>query len=223
MHLIRLSAAIGSIVLLLVLLVTKGGAARGPGYTYAGVVSPSAVGGVAATVSVDFVDVHGGHVAAWVGVGGPGLGPHGIDEWIQVGVDTIAGTTGTKVYYEVKRGVAYRYGELPLSVGMGEQHRLEVLESAAHPGWWRARVDGSPIGPLVFLPGSHGAWPAQIVAENWILAASDCNSFGFQFSRLTTRTAAASPPRPLRAPITFVPGGIRIARNGDVYRTWHRC
>src|SRR5438046_10937 len=135
MHLIRLIAPIGSIALLLVLLVSKGDA-RGPSYTYAGVMSPSAVGGVAATVRVDFVRVHGGHVAAWVGVGGPGLGPHGIDEWIQVGVDTIAGTNGTKVYYEVKRGVAYRYDELPLSVATDERHRLEVLESGARRDWW---------------------------------------------------------------------------------------
>ena len=28
------------------------------------------------------------HVAGWVGVGGPGLGPHGEDEWLQVGLAT---------------------------------------------------------------------------------------------------------------------------------------
>src|SRR5439155_20526887 len=72
-HLIRLSAPIGSIILLLALLASES-AARGTGYTYAGVVSPGTVAGVAATVSVDFVDVRGGHVAAWGGVGGPGLG-----------------------------------------------------------------------------------------------------------------------------------------------------
>jgi hypothetical protein len=222
MHLIRLSAPIASIMLLLVLLVSES-AARGPGYTYAGVESPGAVAGVAATVSVDFVDVRGGHVAAWVGVGGPGLGPHGIDEWIQVGVGTIAGTNGTKVYYEAKRGVTYRYGELPLSVVTGERHRLEVQESGARHGWWQASVDGAPLGPLVFLPGSHGAWPAQIVAENWNVAAKDCNSFGFEFDRLTTRKATASLPKPLGAAITFVPGGIHISRSGGGYRTWHRC
>ena len=29
--------------------------------------------------------VAGGHVAAWVGVGGVGLGPNGTDQWLQVG------------------------------------------------------------------------------------------------------------------------------------------
>jgi hypothetical protein len=215
--------SIGSIVVLLVLLVISESGARGSRYTYAGLVSSGTVGGVAATVSVDGVDVRAGHVAAWVGVGGPGLGPHGIDEWIQVGVDTIAGTNGTKVYYEVKRGVTYGYGELPRSVAVGDRYRLEVRESTTRRGWWQARVDGAPLGPPVFLPESHGAWPAQVVAENWILAGSECNSFEFEFSRLTTRPTAATTPKPLRAAITFAPGGIHISRKGHSYRTWHRC
>src|SRR5829696_2546644 len=60
------------------------GAARTPGYSYAGVASAGAVGGVAATLELSgAARIRDGQVAAWVGVGGPGLGRGGVDEWIQ--------------------------------------------------------------------------------------------------------------------------------------------
>src|SRR5688500_5391288 len=37
--------------------------------------------------------VESGHVAAWVGVGGPGEGPGGADEWLQVGMAGFAHST----------------------------------------------------------------------------------------------------------------------------------
>ena len=40
------------------------------------------------------------HVAGWVGVGGPGLGPHGADEWLQVGLATFGDTNEGRLYYE---------------------------------------------------------------------------------------------------------------------------
>ncbi len=36
--------------------------------------------------------VESGHVAGWVGVGGPGQGPGGANEWIQVGLNSLPGT-----------------------------------------------------------------------------------------------------------------------------------
>ena len=58
------------------------------GYSYAGLYSPTKANGIAATISMlDTPAAVGGsnHVAGWIGVGGPGLGPHGADEWLQVG------------------------------------------------------------------------------------------------------------------------------------------
>src|SRR5262249_23678606 len=56
------------------------------GYSYAGVQDARAASGIRATlVQVDTPRVARGHVAAWVGVGGPGQGAGGRDEWIQIG------------------------------------------------------------------------------------------------------------------------------------------
>ena len=44
--------------------------------------------------------VSDGHVAAWVGVGGPGYGPKGADEWIQVGLSAFNADTTNHMYYE---------------------------------------------------------------------------------------------------------------------------
>ena len=53
------------------------------GYSYAGLYSDSKASGIAATITMlDAPAVAGSssHVAGWVGVGGPGLGPNGEDE-----------------------------------------------------------------------------------------------------------------------------------------------
>ena len=49
-------------------------------YTYAGVMGRNGVHGVSARIApLRAPDVAGGHVAAWVGIGGEGLGPGGWD------------------------------------------------------------------------------------------------------------------------------------------------
>src|SRR5579884_1778723 len=56
--------------------------AGGP-YLYAGLAGDRRVAGIGATITpapAGF-DVRAGHVAGWVGVGGPGQGPNGTDEW----------------------------------------------------------------------------------------------------------------------------------------------
>src|SRR6266540_2948689 len=53
------------------------------GYAYAGLELPEARHGIgAALASVARPVVERGHVAGWVGVGGPGQGPNGTDEWL---------------------------------------------------------------------------------------------------------------------------------------------
>src|ERR1700693_6340971 len=56
------------------------------GYSYAGVASSSHAYGIGATVTpVAGFNILSGHVAGWVGVGGPRQGPNGADEWLPGG------------------------------------------------------------------------------------------------------------------------------------------
>src|SRR5438876_3018900 len=72
-------------------------------YSYAGVSSIEARYGVGAQITaVRKPDVTKGHVAAWVGVGGAGLGPNNTDEWLQVGLSAKPGEDPA-LYYEVAR------------------------------------------------------------------------------------------------------------------------
>jgi hypothetical protein len=218
-----ITARIGSILLLLAF-----GAARSlgatPGYSYAGISSKGEVDGAAATITVTrAASVQAGHVAAWLGIGGPSAGPGGIDEWIQVGLADIAGASGVRLYYEAKRGEYYRYGELPASVAVGSPHRLQLLESASRHDWWQASVDGTPVGPSVFLPGSGNAWPAQVVTENWPSHTTTCNAFSFEFTRIAVRSSHASTLTPIAGPLPFTQGDLRLSRTGTSFRVQHSC
>src|SRR5438270_12065851 len=56
------------------------------GYSYNGVQSPTRGYGVSANLTMNARSAVGaGHVAAWVGVGGAGMGQGGSDEWVQAG------------------------------------------------------------------------------------------------------------------------------------------
>ena len=57
----------------------------------------------AATISITRApSVHAGHVAGWVGVGGPGQGANGSDEWIQAGIAAMPGRSPF-LYTEITR------------------------------------------------------------------------------------------------------------------------
>ena len=220
---IWLTVPMASVAIVFVLAVPRG-AAQLTAYSYAGVTSESAVGGVAATLEVSRAEnVHAGHVAAWVGVGGPGLGPGGIDEWIQIGLNGFVGDSRSTVYYEVKRGAFYAYTTVASGIEVGERHRFAVLESSSRPGWWRVWADGAPVSAPVFLPGSHGAWPGQIVAENWGTSSTVCNAFAFGFTDLAVRRPGSGSQVPLTAPVTFAGGGIKLSRAGTGFSALRRC
>jgi len=220
---VRVAVSIGSVAAVLIVGLPPG--AEGlPGYSYAGGASRSAVGAVAATVTAfDLAHVRAGHVAAWVGVGGPGQGLAGDDEWIQVGLNGFAEASTGTIYLEVKRGSFYRYAALLPGVGLGEPHRIAVVESASRPGWWRAFVDGAPASPLLLLPGSHGKWQAQIVAENWTAGSPACNAFAFGFADITVRYTFSRTLTGLTQPLTFAQGGISLSRSGTSFTTRRRC
>jgi hypothetical protein len=156
------------------------------GYSYAGVTSQARVHGVGATITaLRPPAVQNGHVAGWVGVGGPGLGPHGSTEWIQVGYSGFPGLTLGSLYYEVALpGRAPTYHEVLSAVPAGATHRLKVLEIAHHPNSWRVWVDGRRVGKPVYLPGSHGTWRGVATAESWGGGMRVCNKYAYRFRRV---------------------------------------
>lgn len=155
------------------------------GYSYAGFQSANRGHGIRATlVSLGSPHVRNGHVAAWVGVGGSGLGPNGTDQWLQVGLNAFQGT-GSNLYYEVTTGgAAPRYHELAANVSPGLRHRVAVLEIGKRPNWWRVWVNGKPVSRPIHLPGSSGRFQPIATAETWDGGSHVCNGFNYRFDRL---------------------------------------
>jgi len=156
------------------------------GYSYAGVTSQSRVHGVGAAITaLATPSVQNGHVAGWVGVGGPGLGPHGSSEWIQIGYSGFPGLTVGSLYYEIALpGRQPTYHEVLSAVPSGATHRMAVLEVAHHPNWWRVWIDGRKAGKAVHLPASHGAWRGVATAESWGGGMRACNKYAYRFHRV---------------------------------------
>jgi len=146
------------------------------------------------TSSADGFDVLAGHVAGWVGVGGPGEGPGGHDEWLQVGLATFPLWDGHDVYYELARpGLPPTYHRVGASLVPGLPVRVAVLEMHSRADWWRVWVDGAPASPPIYLPASHGRWRPVVTAESWDGGASSCNAFLYRFAAIS---------------VAFHPGGI---------------
>src|SRR5438445_4520770 len=128
-----------------------GGAARAlacgnsTGYSYAGLASPNNAYGISAVISpLDAFDILNGHVAGWVGVGGPGQGPGGSDEWLQIGLSGFPGLTSSNLYYELTLPSGQpTYHEIATDLPFGQPIRVAVLELRGRPDWWRARWTGS--------------------------------------------------------------------------------
>jgi hypothetical protein len=165
-----------------------GAATCGEGtYAYAGMGSRQLVSGVAATIAPTAAPtVRDGHVDGWVGVGGPGLGPNGTDEWIQIGFTSIPGDSLNRIYYEIQRpNRQVEYRELRRDIPVGARHRFAVREMAGRPNWWRVWLDGSPASAPVFLPASHDRWTAQAVGESWAgMTSGACNAYAYTFANV---------------------------------------
>lgn len=160
------------------------------GYSYAGLLGSALAYGVAADLRAKSLpSVRSGHVAAWVGVGGYGLGRNGTNAWLQAGLITRARGAAV-VYYEVTRP-----GYKPRLVAVrdalaGRSYRVGVLELAQRPGWWRVWVDGRPVTKPISLPGSHGAWEATATARAGTAARASATS------STTASIGSRSPPVP---------------------------
>jgi hypothetical protein len=181
-----------------------GGAARAlacgsnGGYSYAGIGAASRGAGISALVTpLGPFDVLNGHVAGWVGVGGPGEGPGGTDEWLQIGVSGFPGLF-SDVYYEVAR--PHRnpvYHQVVASPPLDKPLKVTVLEVHNRPNWWRVWLNGSAVSPPIRLAGSHERWAPIATAESWDGGTGGaCNDFLYSFRRVS---------------VTSTPGG-----------SWHR-
>ena len=191
-------------------------------YTYAGyAASGRAHGASAVLTALTAPAVANGHVAAWVGVGGPRQGPNGADEWLQVGISGFADHSA--VYYELTQpGAAPRYVEVLPSVAPGESHRVTVLEIRHRPNWWRVFVDHRSVTDPIHLPASHGRWHPIATAESWNGGAASCNSFAYRFGRVRSATAAGGGWKRFSAGYRFQDRGfrvIRVARASFIART----
>ena len=142
--------------------------ADGNGYTYAGHQASVAGHGVRATITpTRALNVAAGHVAGWVGVGGPGQGANGEDAWLQVGIASVEGTA-PYLYAEVVRdGRQPQLMLLDEDLRVGVSRRVAVLETAERPGSWRVWVDGNPVTKPIHLRGSSGRWAPIATAESF--------------------------------------------------------
>lgn len=159
---------------------------RAGGYSYAGHQAAYRGHGVRATIVLTRTpSVHAGHVAGWVGVGGPGQGANGGDAWIQAGIASMPGM-GTFLYAEITREGRER--EIVLveqGVPVGRKHRISVLEMSGRPGWWQIWIDGRTVIEPIRMRGSSGRWAPIATAESWNAGMPACHAFGFRFERVS--------------------------------------
>jgi hypothetical protein len=189
-------------------------------YVYAGVVSSSPAFGIRAVVTpVVAAQVRSGHIAAWVGVGGPGAGPDGADEWLQVGLSAFPNQAGYNLYYEVMvAGGAVGYHQLAANAAVGEAVDVAVLELHGRPNWWRVWVSGTPRSRPIFLPGSHDRWAPMATTESWDGGrAEDCtNTLLFRFDHVRTAHVPGGGWQRLGSSATIGPN-LSVRRRGDSF------
>jgi len=157
------------------------------GYSYAGVSASHRAFGVSAVVTpLGGFRVRSGQVAGWVGVGGPGLGPKGADEWLQVGFSGFPQLRGADLYYEVTRPNGRpTYHQVEGNVPLGTPAKVAVLEIARRPNYWRVWLNGKPVSPAIHLSASHGRWAPIATAEAWDGGSGVCNGFLYRFHRVS--------------------------------------
>lgn len=184
------------------------------GYAYAGLGASNRAYGVATNLqTVGTPQVLSGHVAGWVGVGGPGSGPNGTNEWIQVGFSAFPGNALSSLYYEVARpNGAPQYHEIESGLPAGTARKVAVLELAGRRGWWRVFVDDRAVGEAVYLPGSHGAWRPLATTETWGAGSFVCNRFSYRFGSVAVATRPGGGWQRLTRHYTFEDHGYKIRR-----------
>lgn len=210
-----------------------GGAARAHacgsnGYSYAGVQAAAPAFGISATVtSVEAFPLLSGHVAGWVGVGGPGEGPGGTNEWLEIGLSSFPAVTGSDLFYEVSQPAAFpAYHRVATNLPAGTAFEVGVLEMRNHPDSWRVWLNGRAVSKPIRLPQSHKRFVPIATAESWDGGTHGvCNTFLYHFRGVRIAHAPGGGWRglsggyPIRSSVTRVRrsrgGGAFLAAEGD--------
>jgi len=183
------------------------------GYSYAGMASPNNAYGISALISpLNAFNVLNGHVAGWVGVGGPGEGPGGTDEWLQVGLSGFPGIDGSDIYYEVALPNRFpTYHQVAANLPVGTVAKVTVLEIHNRPDWWRVWVNHKAASQPIYLPQSHNSWSPIATAESWDGGTGGtCNTFLYRFRHVAIAHAAGggwhslSDGFPIRSSVTKI-------------------
>jgi len=181
------------------------------GYAYAGHQATRVAHGVRATITPTVqANVAAGHVAGWIGVGGPGQGANGETLWLQVGVASMPDTP-TMVYAEITRG-----GQDPVfvpllqGIAVGESHRVAVLEMAGRPNYWRVWLDDSAVTEPILLDHSSNRWRPIATAESWNGNKAVCNRFGFRFDGVGIAASNGGTWRAFRPGAKFLDRGFAV-------------
>lgn len=189
------------------------GANGSQGYAYAGHQATKTAHGVRATITPTAVSgVVAGHVAGWIGVGGPGQGANGQTLWLQVGVASMPDTP-TMVYAEITRG-----GQDPVFVSLlqdvqvGESHKVAVLEMSGKPNWWRVWLDGKAVTEPVLLENSSNRWRPIATAESWNGGRPVCNKFAFRFDGVGVAATVGGSWRAFTPGYKFEDRGFAVKR-----------
>jgi hypothetical protein len=189
------------------------GANGSQGYAYAGHQATRVAHGVRATITPTAeANVTAGHVAGWIGVGGPGQGANGETLWLQVGVASMP-QTPTMVYAEITRGGQDPdFVPLVQDVKVGESHRVAVLEMAGKPNWWRVWLDGKAVTEPVLLRHSTNRWRPIATAESWNGDQAVCNTFAFRFDGVGVASAKGGSWSPFAPGFRFQDRGFAVKR-----------
>ena len=154
------------------------------GYSHARIGASSNAFGISAQiVQTSAFDILDGHVAGWVGVGGPRQGPRGSNEWLRVGSVGFPSVTDSDIYYEVALPGQYpTYHEVSTGVEVGTYTKLTVLEMHNRPNRWRVWVNHKPVSAPIRLPESHDGLMATATSESWDGGTGGlCNDFSYGF------------------------------------------
>ena len=189
------------------------GANGSQGYAYAGHQATRIAHGVRATITPTVrAEVTAGHVAGWIGVGGPGQGANGQTLWLQIGIASMPDTPAM-VYAEITRG-----GQDPVfvpllqGIAVGESHRVAVLEMSRRSNWWRVWLDGEAVTEPILLANSTNRWRPIATAESWNGNRTVCNRFGFRFDGVGVAAAAGGSWRAFTPGHTFLDRGYGVKR-----------
>ena len=183
------------------------------GYAYAGHQAKDRAYGVRATITPTREPVvKAGHVAGWVGVGGPGQGPNGETAWVQIGVASLPNTP-TMVYAEITEPAkSPKFVPLLQDVKIGESHRVAVLEIAGNRDHWRVWLDGKPVTDPIHLAGSSKRWEPIVTAESFTNGEPVCNDFGFRFEQVNVANQPGGAWRAFQPGYDFLDRGLAVKR-----------